>query len=199
MTRLCTPPSFLKPKSSFAQDLLGLLARLTIMPILERMRRKLSRSKSVSLPSEGGNDDGDQDILVGTGLALSPSDEQLVAKLAFTEETNFIPRTPTLPTPSVATGYSERTVFNNVDSGILSLPTELLMSLLPCLSLSAEVALRQTCSRFLHLYSTQSFLLTGQDLFEFLCVSQSCPAPSTIAPPLPLFRFSRSFLTYLYR
>lgn len=167
------------------------------MPILERMRRKLSRSKSVSLPSEGGDDDGDQDILVGTGpppwqgkpLTLSPSDEQLVAKLAFTEETNFIPHTPTLPTLSVGTGYSERTVFNNVDSGILSLPTELLMSLLPCLSLSAEVALRQTCSRFLHLYSTQSFLLTGQDLFEFICVSQSCPTPSTIAALLPLFHF----------
>ncbi|KIV93395.1 hypothetical protein PV10_04608 [Exophiala mesophila] len=158
------------------------------MPILERMRRKLQRSKSANHPLEGGDDNGDDDVVLATippswprnPLTLSPSDEQLVTKLAFAEDTNLNPNTPPLATPSVKTGYSERTVLNNVESGILSLPTEMLMALLPYLCLSAEVALRQTCSRFLHLYSTQSFLLTGQDLFEFLCMTERDQDPQEL-------------------
>lgn len=153
------------------------------MPVLERMRRKLSRSKSAAIPAQQADDETQNNVdeteivpqaWTTKKLSLTPSDEQLVSRLAFTEDTEFIERPPKYQTPSVATAYSERTIFNNVERGLLSLPTELLIFLQPYLSLSSEVALRHSCSRFLHLYSTQSFLLTGQELFDFLCVS--CPS-----------------------
>ncbi|KIW12848.1 hypothetical protein PV08_08035 [Exophiala spinifera] len=167
------------------------------MPILEKVRRKLSRSKSAGGPgikpthdsdNDNDNDDaGDHRFRIDpswptTALSLSPSDENLVSKLAFSADTEFIERPPRLRRPSSVAGtqYSERTVFNNVESGFLSLPTELLMFLQPYLTPSSEVALRHTCSRFFHLYTLPSFVLKGKDLFEFLCMTERDQDPADL-------------------
>ncbi|KIW42946.1 uncharacterized protein PV06_06442 [Exophiala oligosperma] len=164
------------------------------MPIFERVRRKLSRSKStgggssgiITKPIPDNNDHAEGQIRIDpswptTALSLTPSDENLVSKLAFSPDTEFIERPPRLRTPSVAaTQFSERTVFNNVESGFLSLPTELLLFLQPYLTPSSEVALRHTCSRFFHLYTLPSFVLKGKDLFDFLCMTERDQDPADL-------------------
>jgi hypothetical protein len=152
------------------------------MPVFERMRRKLSRSKSAPGPIEEEDDDdqGALKLWPTTALPLTLSDEQLVSKLAFTPETAIIERAPRHYAPSDATRSSERTVFNNVESGFLSLPTEMLLFLQQYLTQSSEVALRHSCSRFFHLYTTPSFVLTGQELFEFLCMTERDQDPTQL-------------------
>ncbi|EXJ55562.1 hypothetical protein A1O7_08490 [Cladophialophora yegresii CBS 114405] len=152
------------------------------MPVFERMRRKLSRAKSA--PDALEDTDGEQVQLQrwpSNALFLTPSDEQLVSKLAFTPETAIIERAPRHYAPSsIATRSSERTVFNNVESGFLSLPTEMLMTLQPYLTPSSEVALRHSCSRFFHLYRMPSFVLTGSELFDFLCMTERDQDPTEL-------------------
>ncbi|KIX00006.1 uncharacterized protein Z518_10933 [Rhinocladiella mackenziei CBS 650.93] len=146
------------------------------MPVLKRVRRKLSRTKS--MPGDGNQ--SEPQPWPSNALSLTPSDEQLVSKLAFTPETEIIERTPDQQSPSIRTRRSERTVFNNVDSGILSLPTELLVFLQQYLAPSSEVALRHSCSRFFHLYRTASFLLAGKELFDFLCMTERDQDPTEL-------------------
>jgi hypothetical protein len=155
------------------------------MPVFERVRRKLSRTKSVPAVVEAGDDDEDQDyaeidLPSSKALPLPDINEHFVSRLKFTDDTEFITRAPRQQTPSIATGMSERTVFNDVESGFLSLPTELLVFLQPYLKPSSEVALRYSCSRFFHLYSTPSFLLTGKDLFDFLCMIERDQDPTKL-------------------
>ncbi|KIY01233.1 uncharacterized protein Z520_02785 [Fonsecaea multimorphosa CBS 102226] len=151
------------------------------MPVISRFRRKLSRTKSAPGPVDILDENHDAlQPWPSKALSLTPSDEQLVSKLAFTPETIIIERAPRQQTPSVGTRWSERTVFNNVESGFLSLPTELLMFLQPYLSPSSEVALRHTCSRFFHLYTTPSFVLKGKELFDFLCMTERDQDPTQL-------------------
>jgi hypothetical protein len=135
--------------------------------MISKFKRRMSRTKSApdiepaaapTLPSTGRH------------LTLTPSDEQLVARLSFAPDTTLTERTPHHKSASIGTGWSERTVWNNVDSGFLALPTECLMHVQRYLTPGSEVSLRQSCSRFFHLYKTQSFYLNGSDLFEFLCM-----------------------------
>ena len=147
--------------------------------MIGKFRRKLSRSKSVPQASVEESIETESAPLTRS-LTLSPSDEQLVSKLTFTSDTEIIERAPTHKTPSVITRRSERTVFNNVDSGFLALPTEILTFLLPYLTLSSEVALRHSCSRFFHLYSTPSFYLKGEELFDFLCMTERDQDPTQL-------------------
>ena len=145
--------------------------------MLGRFKRKLSRTKSVPL-ADGGP--GNSAALKQRAFTLSPSDEQLVSKLSFTPETEFIERAPDLKTPSVATRASERTVINNVESGFLALPTEILVFLQAYLTPSSEVALRHSCSRFFHLYRLVSFYLMGSELLEFLCMVERDQDPARL-------------------
>jgi hypothetical protein len=151
------------------------------MPAFERMRRRFSRAKSG--PDATGEPEDEPETLQirpSRTASLTPSDEQLVAKLAFSPDTAIIERPPRRYAPSVATRSSERTVFNNVESGFLSLPTEMLLFLQRYLTLSSEVALRHSCSRFFHLYTTPSFVLTGQELFDFLCMTERDQDPTEL-------------------
>lgn len=153
------------------------------MPVFERMRRKLSRTKSVSASIDIDNDADGLRPWPSKALSLTPSDEELVSRLTITEDIQSPETDPPPPQPpvaSIATGISDRTVVNDVDSGFLSLPTELLMVLRPYLALASEVALRHSCSRFFHLYTTQSFLLTGQELFGFLCMTERDQDPTKL-------------------
>ena len=145
--------------------------------MLGRVKRKLSRTKSVAPTSD---EPDETSILAHRTFSLSPSDEQLISKLSFTPETIFEERAPTLKAPSVATRASERTVVNNVESGFLAVPTEILMFLQSYLTPSGEVALRHACSRFFHLYRTPSFYLVGTELFEFLCMTERDQAPAQL-------------------
>lgn len=151
--------------------------------MLERVRRKLSRSaKSESFVQTLDPDNHGQELKRTSTHApkqatrnlskssLSPSDQDLVRKLAFAPDQAMIERAPRNQTPSLATKWSERTVFNEFHSGILSLPTEVLLYMQGYLSLCSEVSLRQSCSRFLGLYSSQSFYLSGDDKFDFICM-----------------------------
>lgn len=54
------------------------------------------------------------------------------------------------------------------------------MFLEPYLSPSSEVALRHSCSRFFHLYRTPSFVLKGQELFDFLCMTERDQDPAEL-------------------
>jgi hypothetical protein len=143
--------------------------------MLERFKKRLSRTKSV--PQAGHDDPDETSALHARTLSLSPSDEQLVSKLSFTPDTQIIERAPT---SSVATRASERTVFNNVETGFLALPTEILVFLQHYLAPSSEVALRHTCSRFFHLYRTPSFYLVGTELFDFLCMTERDQDPTQL-------------------
>ena len=113
-------------------------------------------------------------------MTLTPSDEQHISKLSWAPETEIIERAPVHQTLSVGTRRSERTVFNNVESGFLALPTEILDFLQPYLALSSEVALRHSCSRFFHLYSTPSFYLKGEELFDFICMTERDQDPTKL-------------------
>lgn len=145
--------------------------------MLGKFKRKLSRSKSTP----------DVEPQVHSyfpaptqHLTLTPSDEQLVTKLSFAPDTELADRTPRHKSASVGTGWSERTVWNNIDSGFLALPTECLMNIERYLSASSEVSLRQSCSRFFHLFKTQSFYLVGPDLFGFLCMIERDQDPTQL-------------------
>lgn len=149
--------------------------------MLGRFRRRLSRSKSLAV---------EHDHLIDSSLtktfSLTPSDEQLFSKLTFTDDTNLDDKAPRKLNPSIhshvsaATTSSQRTVFNKIDSGILSLPTEVLLSLQEHLTLSSEVALRHSCARFLHLFKTPSFYLSGDERFDFLCMTERDQDPDNL-------------------
>ncbi|EXJ94374.1 hypothetical protein A1O1_02768 [Capronia coronata CBS 617.96] len=152
------------------------------MSVFERVRRKLSRTKSVA-GLEGDGPRVNKDALQrwpSKACSLTPSDEELVSRLAFTPETVIIERAPRQKALSFGTHRSERTIFNNVESGFLALPTELLVTIQSYLTPSSEVALRHSCSRFFHLYSTPSFVLTGKELFDFLCMTERDQDPNDL-------------------
>ena len=150
--------------------------------MLDRVRRKLSRSsKSESFVRTQDPDHGHRPSLQRQGTLagldeernvsrISVTDQQIITKLQFAPDQPMIERAPRKHTPSLATRSSERTIFNNVENGVLALPTEVLLTLQRYLTLCSEVALRQACSRFFHLYSTTSFYLSGDDKFDFLCM-----------------------------
>lgn len=138
--------------------------------MLGRFRRRISRSKSVAV------DEHLVDPILTKSISWSLSDEQLFSRLTFAEDTNLDDKPPRKLNPSIyshisaATGSSQRTtVTNQVDTGILSLPTEVLLALHEYLTPSSEVALRHACARFFHLFKTPSFYLSGDDRFDFLC------------------------------
>lgn len=151
--------------------------------MLGRFRRRLSRTKSVGV-------EADHLVQVDSSLkktfSLTPSDEQLFSKLTFTDDTNLDDRPPRKLNPSIhshvsaATTSSQRTVINSVDSGILSLPTEVLLALQEHLTSSSEVALRHSCARFLHLFKTPSFYLSGDERFDFLCMTERDQDPENL-------------------
>ena len=143
--------------------------------MLDRIKRKFSRTKSVA-----DTDNDDLAIAKSRTQSLTPSDVQIITKLSFAPEVDTVERAPRLQTPSIATGLSERTVFNNIESGILALPTEILMFLRPYLYPHTEVALRHACSRFFHLYSLPSFYLSGDDKFEFCCMMERDQDPKEL-------------------
>lgn len=143
--------------------------------MLGRFKRRISRTKSTGSALELKHEDIRNDTLARSST-LSPSDEQLINKLKFSDDTNLEDRPPRRLNPSIYsqgsifTTSSQRTVFNDVDSGLLALPTEVLLTLQKYVSPSSEVALRQSCSRFYQLYSLPSFYLSGDDRFEWLCL-----------------------------
>lgn len=145
--------------------------------MIGKFKRKLSRTKSVPIvePRAQPNPPGPT-----RHLTLTPSDEQLVTKLSFAPETSLAERTPHPKAASVGTRWSERTVWNNVESGFLALPTECLLNIQQYLSPSSEVSLRQSCSRFFHLYKTQSFYLIGPELFDFICMLERDQDPTQL-------------------
>ena len=148
--------------------------------MLGKFKRRLSRTKSVA-EVELQINKRPLTPQPARHLTLTPSDEQLVSKLSFAPSTEFEERGPQHLSPSAGTGaWSERTVFNNTDQGFLSLPTECLLLLQRYLTLSSEVSLRQSSSRFYHLYRTQSFLLRGHELFGFLCMIERDQDPTQL-------------------
>lgn len=146
--------------------------------MLGRFKRKLSRTKSIAVDAEHG-ESGHKKT-----LSLTPSDEQLISRLTFTEDTNLDDKAPRRLNPSIYshanTSSSQRTVFNDVEAGFLSLPTEVLLGLQKYLSPSSEVALRQSCARFYHLFGLPSFYLSGDDKFEWLCMSERDQDPAQL-------------------
>lgn len=148
--------------------------------MLNKFKRRLSRTKSAT-EVEPQLNKRPLPLEPVRLLTLTPSDEQLITKLSFAPDTAFAERTPRQLSPSFGTGvWSERTVVNNTASGLLALPTECLLVLQQYLTLSSEVSLRQTCSRFFHLYRHQSFLLLGPELFEFLCMIERDQDPTQL-------------------
>ena len=144
--------------------------------MLGRFKRKLSRTQSV--PNDAESADVESLWQTRTETSLTPSDEQLVSRLAFTPETEMIERAPVHRSASVNTKWSERTIFNDVETGFLSLPTEILSHLQRYLAPSSEVALRHSCSRFLLLYKLHSFYLLGEELFQFICMTERDQDPT---------------------
>lgn len=145
--------------------------------MLSRFKRKLSRTKSIvdtkDLPFKdecGGS--------LQHSLSLSRSDEELISRIKIVDNASCADSADVpgklfvhdqLP-PIVHN--SERTVHNSTDSGMLSVPTEVLLNLQQHLTPSSEVALRQTCSRFYQLFSLPSFYLSGEEKFEWLCMNE---------------------------
>ena len=142
--------------------------------MIGKFKRKLSRTKSVPDAEPSSS------TAPSRHLTLTPSDEQLITKLSFAPNTDLVDRSPRQKCTSVNTGWSERTIFNNVEAGFLALPTECLLKIQEYLSPSSEVSLRQSCCRFYHLYKTQSFYLVGAELFEFLCMIERDQDPTQL-------------------
>lgn len=151
--------------------------------MLGRFKRKLSRTKSVNSPDELVL----PEKLLKEDLALSPSDEQLIIQLSSRGPEDDTEAAGQKDTSQLKPAYivpiltnTERSVHNNVDHGILSLPTEVLIHLQQYLRPSAEVALRHSCSRFFYLFSLPSFYLAGEDKFEFICMAERDQDPSQL-------------------
>ena len=148
--------------------------------MLGRFKRKISRTKSIAIEA------GDAEPSLKKTLSLTPSDENLISRLKFTEDTNLDDKPPRRLTPSIYshvsanTSSSQRTIFNNVDSGFLSLPTEVLLTLQKYLRPSSEVALRHSCARFFHLFGMPSFYLSGDDKFEWMCMTERDQDPAQL-------------------
>lgn len=160
--------------------------------MLHRVRRKWSRSsksetsvatldtdrghrlsRTVTLEPEQATDNASK-------LSLTPSDKALVTKLALGPDQPLVVRAPPHYMPSLNTKWSKRTIFNNFETGILSLPAEVLLYLQLYLSLCSEVSLRQSCSRFFYLYSSPSFYLSGDDKFDFICMIERDQDPALL-------------------
>lgn len=160
--------------------MLACWAALDIGTIIHKMigkfKRRLSRTKSVATVDTKPA----PPIQPTRHWTLTPSDERLISKLSFAPDTVTTDRVPKHKSPSVGTGWSERTVINNVETGLLGLPTEVLLVLQQYLTLGSEVSLRQSCSRFYHLYRTQSFILKGAELFDFLCMIERDQDPTQL-------------------
>ena len=149
--------------------------------MLGRFKRKLSRTKSVAVEAESYTDPN-----LKRTLTLTPADEQFISRLTFTDDTNLDGRHRPRTAPSLyshvsgQTHSTERTVFNNVESGILSLPAEVLLTFGRYLSPSGEVSLRNTCSRFFNLFNTPSFYLSGDDQFDWFCMNERDQDPEAL-------------------
>ena len=164
--------------------------------MLDKVRRRLSRSsKSESfVPTLDPDQHGHRPSISRTTtispgqpnhnlsrLSLSPSDRELIKKLTFDPDQPLVERARRNRTPSLNTiRWSERTVFNNTTSGILSLPAEVLLYMQQYLSLCSEVSLRQSCFRFFDLYSSPSFYLSGDDQFDFICMIERDQDPTLL-------------------
>lgn len=146
--------------------------------MFSRIRRKWSRAKTE--PSLPEAEDLDLTRTWTKTLSLTPSDEQIISRLSFAPETQLVERPPRYQSPSLLTRWSERTVFNNVESGFLALPTEILLHLQLFLTPSSEVALRHTCSRFYHLFQTPSFYLSGDEKWNFICYTERDQDPNEL-------------------
>jgi len=148
--------------------------------MLGRFKRKVSRAKSIPVVAE------DAETARKESLSLTPSDENLISRLTFTEDTNLDDRPPRRLTPSIYshvsanTSSSQRTVFNNIEAGFLSLPTEVLLTLQKYLKPSSEVALRHSCARFFNLFGMPSFYLSGGDKFEWMCMTERDQDPDQL-------------------
>lgn len=147
--------------------------------VLNSIKRKLSRTKSEGVLSYEQLETLKAEALRRETareqrLSLTPSDERLMTRIQSSPEAPFSerPRQIRFVTTPAPVKASRRTVFNNVTSGLLSIPTEVLVILQPYLRPSSEVSLRHSCSRFLHLYSTPSFYLSGDDKFDFICMTE---------------------------
>jgi hypothetical protein len=92
-----------------------------------------------------------------------PADEEELAEDAEESMESTEPILPTISQLPVAPRP------DNSESRLFSLPTELLLILQIYLEPCTEVSLRQSCSRFLHIYSLPSFYLAGESRFTFLC------------------------------
>lgn len=143
--------------------------------MLGRIRRRISRTKSIAVEA-----DYSVDPSLKRTFSLTPSDEQLITRLKFPDNTNLDDKPPRKLNPSATTAASQRTVVNQVDSGILSLPTEVLLALQEYLKPSSEVALRHSCARFFHLFKLPSFYLAGDERFEFLCMTERDQDPDRL-------------------
>ena len=140
--------------------------------MLGRIRKKLSRPSSTGAkPGKSSVVEEEEPHIIGR-LSIDSTDQRIISKLAFVDSDQLGPvRSIRHATPAIATKWSERTVFNNVDAGFLALPTEILLFLQPYLAESSQVSLRQSCSGFYNLFSTlPSFCLAGDDKFIFLCM-----------------------------
>lgn len=141
--------------------------------MLERFKRKISRTKSISTPLDFSSKHE-------PGLSLTPSDEQLITKLSFAPDTKTETKAPVPYNPSINTNQSERTIFNDHSRGFMSLPTEILLALKPYLRPSSEVSLRHSCSRFFYLYRMPSFYLSGAEKFDFVCMTERDQDPTQL-------------------
>ena len=149
--------------------------------MLGRFRRRISRNKSIAVDEEHH-----ADPQLKKTFSLTASDEELLSKLKFTEDTNLEDKPPRKLNPSLhsyvsaATSSSQRTVFNNIDKGLLSMPTEVLQAIQQHLRPSGEVSLRHVCARFFHLFKLPSFYLAGDEKFEWLCMSERDQDPGNL-------------------
>lgn len=147
--------------------------------VLSAFKRKFSRTKSESVLSHDELETLKaealrRETLKERALSLTLSDEELMSRVQSAPQTPFAerPRKVRFVTAPVSPEASKRTVFNDTSAGLLSLPTEILMVLQPYLKPSSEVSLRHSCFRFLHLYTTPSFYLSGEDKFDFICMTE---------------------------
>jgi hypothetical protein len=158
--------------------------------MLGTIKRKFSRTKSETVISHIRLEALKAEALRRETLrerrrSLTTSDENLMSRIQSSPETNVPTATKArkvqFAPAAVPVRPSPRTVFNDTNTGLLSLPTEILVVLQPYLRPSSEVSLRHSCSRFLNLYTTPSFYLSGDDKFDFICMTERDQDPRELA------------------
>ena len=138
--------------------------------MLERFKRRFSStSKMRHSPETLVNIDDNFDLSKLSSTSSSRPNTILLSAAEEVDDDDAQPAPEGTDEPIIPIGSLSAPRPDNSASRLLQLPTELLLQLQHYLSPCSQVSIRQSCARFLPIYSCPSYYLMGESRFTFLC------------------------------